>query len=411
MASGILETSYWQDTTHLEQLRSREKLPKQSDVVIIGGGITGLSTAYWLQQAGIRFVVLDKNAIGFGASSRNAGLLLAGTAEHFARLVAAVSLPEAKILWNFSIKNNRLIEELIHAQKIDCDFRKEGSLGIASSESETNEIRESVQLLRENGYGSEWLTRRDLQTLFKSQLPKKFLGARFYEKDATFHPGKFIFGLGEKILRNNGKLYPKTEVISITEAADDVTIETSAGTIACHMVVLATNGYASLMYPYFQKKIEPVRGQIIATQPTNYRLPPMAMLTNFGYEYWQQTPDGRLVLGGMRWSAEDTDVGKLDETPDPNLRKNLKGFMNETFSNLGALILTHNWAGVMGFSIDGLPIIGKLPGRNTILTAGGYTGHGMSFGFLAGKILADIIHTGKPEENINLFSPGRFLVS
>jgi len=410
MAFGILEKSYWQDTIPLEKLQSQGKLPKQSDVVIIGGGITGLSTAYWLQRAGIRFVVLDKNVIGSGASSRNAGLLLAGTAEHFARLVAAVSLSEAKILWDFSIKNNTLLEDFIHTQKIDCDFRKEGSLAIASSESEANEIRESVKLLRENGYGSEWLTRRDLQKLFKSQLPEKFLGARFYKKDATFHPGKFIFGLGEQILQENGKLYPKIDVTSISEATDDVTIETSAGTLTCHMVVLATNGYASLVYPYFQKKIEPVRGQIIATQPTNQRIPPMAMLTNFGYEYWQQTPDGRLVLGGMRWSTEDADVGKLDETPDPNVRKNLQNFMNSTFPNLRPLALTHNWAGIMGFSIDGLPIIGKLPGRNTILTAGGYTGHGMSFGFLSGKILADIIQTGKTEEAIQLFSPGRFLV-
>ena len=410
MAAGILEKSYWQDTTRLEQLQSREKLPRQSDVVIIGGGITGLSTAYWLQQAGIRFVVLDKNTIGFGASSRNAGLLLAGTAEHFARLVAAVSLPEAKILWDFSIKNNTLLEDFIRTHKIDCDFRKEGSLGIASSESEANEIRESVKLLQESGYGSEWLTRDELRKLFKSQLPEKFLGARFYEKDATFHPGKFIFGLGEQIIQNNGKLFPKTQATSISENTDDLMIETSAGTIACHMVVLAANGYASLVYPYFQKKIEPVRGQIIATKPTEKRIPPMAMLTNFGYEYWQQTPDGRLVLGGMRWSAEDADVGKLDETPDPNVRKNLRNFMNSTFKNLGILTPTHNWAGIMGFSIDGLPIIGKLPGRNTILTAGGYTGHGMSFGFLGGKILANIIQTGKTKEDIQLFSPGRFLV-
>lgn len=411
MASGILEKSYWQDTTQLEQLRTGEKLPKQSDVVIIGGGITGLSTAYWLQQAGIRFVVLDKKAIGSGASSRNAGLLLAGTAEHFARLVAAVSLPEAKILWDFSIKNNTLLEEFIRIHKIDCDFRKEGSLAIASSESEANEIRESVKLLRENGYGSEWLTRKSLQKLFKSPLPEKFLGARFYAKDATFHPGKFIFGLGKQILQNHGKLFPRIDVTAISEASDDVVVETSAGAIACHMVVLATNGYASRVYPYFQKRIEPVRGQIIATEPTNREIPPMAMMTNFGYEYWQQTPHGRLVLGGMRWSAEDADVGKFDETPDPKVQKNLRDFINSTFKNLAHVTLTHNWAGIMGFSIDGLPIIGKLPGRNTILTAGGYTGHGMSFGFLAGKILANIIQTGKTEEDIQLFSPGRFLVS
>ncbi|NOY79263.1 MAG: FAD-binding oxidoreductase [Calditrichaeota bacterium] len=410
MTSGILEKSYWQETAPLDTLHSHEALPGQSDVVIIGGGITGLSTAYWLQRTGIRFVVLDKNIMGYGASSRNAGLLLAGTAEHFARLVAAVSLPEAKILWDFSIKNNTLLEDFIHTHKIDCDFRKEGSLAIASSEAEANEIRESVQLLQENGYGSEWLTQSDLRKLFKLPLPENFLGARFYKEDATFHPGRFLFGLGKQILQKNGKLYPRTEVISISETGDDVTIETSAGTLTCHMVVLATNGYASLVYPYFQKKIEPVRGQIIATAPTDRRLPPMAMLTNFGYEYWQQTPDGRLMLGGMRWSAEDADVGKLDETPDPNLRKNLENFMDSTFTGLGPLTVTHNWAGIMGFSIDGLPIIGKLPGRNTLLTAGGYTGHGMSFGFLSGKILADIIQTGKTGESIQLFSPGRFLI-
>ena len=410
MDSPIIEKSYWQSTTHLEKLKSADDLPKQSDVVIIGGGITGLSTAYWLQQTGIQFAVIDKNFIGCGASSRNAGLLLSGTAEHFARLVAAVGLIEAKTLWDFSIKNNRLLEDLIRAHKIDCDFQKEGSLSIASSEAEANEIRESVKLLQESGYGNKWLDRKELSKLFKFNLPKNFLGARFNKNDAKLNPAKLLFGLGEHILREKGKLHPKVTVNAIIETENDVVVETSRGDIRCHMVVLATNGYAVLVHPYFHEKIEPVRGQVIATEPAQKRIPPMAMLTNFGYEYWQQTPEGRMIVGGMRWSAEDADMGKLEEIPDPVVRRNLQNFLDSTFTNLHPLTLTHNWAGIMGFSMDGFPIIGKLPGRNTLLTAGGYTGHGMSFGFLSGKILADIIQTGKTKEDIKLFSPGRFLV-
>ncbi|GBD94661.1 gamma-glutamylputrescine oxidoreductase [bacterium BMS3Abin05] len=410
MTLPIAEISYWQTTVNLAKLRNSRPLPEHSDVVILGGGITGLSTACWLQQAGIHFVLLDQNWIGSGASSRNAGLLLAGTAEHFVRLVAAVGISEAKILWDYSIKNNSLLEDFIFQNKIDCDFRKEGSLFIASSESEANELLESVKLLRQNGYGSEWLNRKELRNLFHTELYENFGGARFYEKDATFNPAKLVYGMGELLLKQRARLFPGVKVHTISETNDGVTIQTSRGQLDCHMLVLAANGYASFLHPYFQQKIEPVRGQVIATKPVSKTIPPMAMLTNFGYEYWQQTPGRQFIMGGMRWSAEEADVGKLEEKPDPKLRENLQNFLNSAFADFRPFTFTHNWTGIMGFSVDGFPIIGKLPGRNTILTAGGYTGHGMSFGFLSGKILAGIIKSGKTEENIQLFSPGRFLV-
>ncbi len=401
--------SYWQTTTHLEKLGTQAALPKHADVVIVGGGLTGLSTAYHLQSAGIDFVLLEKECLGCGASSRNAGLLLAGTSEHFARLVAAVSLPEAKMLWDFSIENNALLTDFIREHAIACDFRQEGSLSIASSEPEAQEIQESVRLLQENGYGSEWLDQAALKAVFGGTLPAPFLGARFYKNDATFNPAKFLFGLTKVILKRGGRLFPRTPVLRWEEKKGTLFLKTTAGVLSAHMVVLAANGYLSMVHPFFNQKIEPVRGQMIATKPTRKRLPPMGMLTNFGYEYWQQTPDKVVALGGMRWQAENADVGKLEAQPDPRLREVLTEFLKKTFAPWGPFAVAHNWAGIMGFSQDGLPFLGKLPGRNTVLVAGGFTGHGMAFGFLSGKILANIIHTGRPGRDITLFSPGRFL--
>jgi glycine/D-amino acid oxidase-like deaminating enzyme len=215
--------------------------------------------------------------------------------------------------------------------------------------------------------------------------------------------------LADVVLKKGGRLFPQTPLLSLEEKEGSLLLTTSQGNLSAHMVVLAANGYLTRVHPFFTGKIEPVRGQMIATEPVSKTIPPLAMLTNFGYEYWQQTPSGRFALGGMRWQAENADVGLLDDHPDPRLRIVLSDFLTKTFKDWGPFTVSHNWAGIMGFSQDGLPFLGKLPGRNNILVAGGFTGHGMAFGFLSGRVLAEIIQTGRTKQNIALFSPGRFL--
>jgi gamma-glutamylputrescine oxidase len=125
-----------------------------------------------------------------------------------------------------------------------------------------------------------------------------------------------------------------------------------------------------------------------------------------GYQYWRQLPDGRLVIGGWRNRSPDTAFQTFDETPNEGVQQHLDAFVHETL-DLPRIGITNRWAGIMGFTGDGLPLIGRLPGVPHCFIAGGYTGHGNAFAIHAAKVVSELVQR-KTNSDAELFDPGRF---
>ncbi len=152
-----------------------------------------------------------------------------------------------------------------------------------------------------------------------------------------------------------------------------------------------TPGYPT-WFLHFDRRITPVRGQVICTTP----MPPLfpcGMSAEGGSQYWQQLPDGRIVLGGGRWAVEDREVGYGEPYLRTDVQAALDGYLNTLFDDM-ALTIERRWAGIMGFSQDALPYIGPVPDQAGLFVAGGFTGHGMPFGLRAGQTLAETLLSG-----------------
>jgi len=158
------------------------------------------------------------------------------------------------------------------------------------------------------------------------------------------------------------------------------------------------------LLPWFADKVDPVRGQMLATAPAP-RIFELPIYADHGFDYWRQDAQGCVVLGGWRNLDPGSEVG-FDDVLHPGIQTRMEAFIRR-FEALRDTPITHRWSGIMGFSQDGLPIVGPAPGSPQVLVAAGYTGHGFGFAWRCGELAADAI-LGEPTPDLALFSPSRF---
>lgn len=172
-------------------------------------------------------------------------------------------------------------------------------------------------------------------------------------------------------------------------------------------VVIATDGYRQRLLPELDAAVRPTRGQVIVTEPLGRRLFPCPHYARHGYDYWQQTPDGRLVAGGFRDKALDHEYTS-DEATTPLIQGHLERFAAALLGEEPRI--THRWAGIFGTTEDRLPLVGRVPGQKSVWVAAGYSGHGNVMGFACGELAARAI-LGEAVPELELFDPARLLVS
>lgn len=409
-------TSYWQADLASDGVSSGfETLSGtiETDVAIIGGGVTGVAAALWLARGGLRAAVLESRAIAAGASGRNGGFLLSGTSESYGAAVARFGRDRARRIWEFSTRNHALAREWVDALSSlgwRAGYAQHGSLRIAASESELAEIESGLPLMVEDGIRAERVTRADLP----ASLRDAYFGGVYYPTDGEVQPARFVTGIARLAANSGARIFENSAAIGIAHGDGRWTVQTPGGVVIASSVLLATNAWLPESGPlidaeWLSQVITPTRGQMITTVPAAQGLFPCPCYADDGYQYWRQLPDGRLAVGGWRNMSFATEATS-DETPAQEVQTHLDAFVHETLK-LPELEIDRRWAGIMAFSRDGLPLVGRVPGSAAgCYISGGYTGHGNAYALYATQVIAALIQ-GHEHPAADLFDPSRFLAS
>jgi gamma-glutamylputrescine oxidase len=370
-------TSIWLDENAAADYPPLEN-DTSADVVIVGAGIAGIATAYHLTQAGVKPVVVEARTVAEAASGRNAGFLLAGVAENLVAAARRYGDDRALRIWRLTRHNQELVGEIVARERIACDLAWNGSAQIAGDDEEWAEVRESAERLRK-------------EAVRVHLAPEE--RAAVYEDDGELHPVRYVRGLARAAAAAGARVHARTRVTAVSAGE----VRTERARVKAGAVVVCVNAYSQHLVPL---RVRPVRGQMLATAPVTRRVFERPAYANRGYRYWRQRPDGRLLVGGWRETAEDEEVGEEERTT-PRIQQQLERFLREHCADA---TVTHRWAGTMGFSHDALPYVGRLD--SGVFVNAGFTGHGMAFATATGELVAALLR-GEKRNETDLFAPER----
>lgn len=376
---------------------------------MVGGGLVGCTLALTLAEAGARPLLLERARLADGASGRNGGLLLPGTSELYGPLRRRWGAERAAALWRASTEGGRRLAARmaeLEAAGWDCGWRPEGGLHAATSEAEAEELRRDAAALAEAGVDAPWLPREALARYSDLPLPPDVRGALLVPGGGGLHSGRLVTAHAAAAAEAGARIVEGVEVAEIAHADGGLRLSTSAGPLRAGHAIVATNAWAGRLLPDLAARVTPVRGQVLATAPLPPRRIRGAWSLNQGYEYLQQRPDGRIVLGGMRWTAPDGEVGRDRAEPEPAIQARLDAWLAESWPGLLAAAsrgrtgaappVERRWGGIMAWTPDRMPLIGALPGRHGIFLACGFSGHGLPFAPLAAELLRRELGLGGP---------------
>ncbi len=358
---------------------------QQIDVAIIGGGISGLSAAYWLQKhaPGRRIAGFERGEIGSGASGRNAGFMTCGSIAHFDRQRTNLGAETALELWSMTAENHRLLvsEGLLNSA---CDYAKTGAFSLSRASTRVESLREAVEVLRTHGATVRHVSAGE------APLPE-FAGGYWYEGDGQLDPLRLLGALREA---SNVAWHQGTRVHQIQPTSDGVTVETDGGAYKATNVIVATNAYAPEWLPELAPWVRPVRAQALVTAPATRPLrAPVYALDDWAY--LRQDAHGRIILGGFRPLAADEEVGTRDLL-HPRVHAALDAFLDRHCRDLfdEAPRVQRRWSGALGYAPDALPIVGELADHPGCFFIGAHSGHGMGWAFVAAQRLAALVLHG-----------------
>jgi glycine/D-amino acid oxidase-like deaminating enzyme len=393
-APAFKEKSFWLSTRDYHPSAHLTE-DTEVDVAIVGGGFTGLSTAYHLKklEPGMRIALLESEVIGFGASGRNGGfnmtlfgLTLGITAIRFGK-------ENARQAHLYMAKAVDTLRELVETLDLDCDYEHPGFLRVATSEKYKKRIQEEIELAHKLGLsGIKWLEKDQLREQVKSPL---YSGAWWEPRCGILNPAKLAWSWKDCIVAREVQVFENTPVIEIRPAQNRVKLETKTATVSADKVVLATNAW-SHFFPQLRRKQIPVWTHIVLTEPlTEKQFSEIGWQNRQGIEdarnlvhYYRLTADNRLLMGGRDVSLSSG--SDMDRDLNPAVFSALKDDVRELFPVLQKVAFTHEWGGPVSVPLDMAPALGYAGDKQVVYSLG-CVGHGVSMTHLNGRTLADLV--------------------
>lgn len=385
--------SFWQDF----KLNTQTTKLKNYDYVIIGGGIAGLSSAYWLLQKDptLKIGIVEKFQIGFGASGRNAGFVTCGSTEHFIKLKDQFGLEKAVEIWKFSEDNRKLLQTHIIQDNADkVDFKITGSCTVAANDERWAYYQKIAKTMREQNIDVYEVNAKDMD---RDYGITGFEGGIVYAGDGYIHPIKLLAEILKKI---NVHIHENSEVREVIKTNNGFVIKTDTEEITAAKVIMTVNAYLPLVNPSFAKHIVPGRGQILLTKPLPQFVRGPCYLTKH-LCYFRQLPTGELLIGGFRNLATETEKTHADQTTDI-IQTALFDFVRNHFRLGPQAEIAKQWAGIMGYSSDGQMLLGNVENEPDMHYLAGCSGHGMGLCFKAAETLINGIYDIEIPHHLNI---------
>lgn len=379
--------SFWLDTAPAFTHVAQDDLPARADVVVIGGGFTGLSAARSLARAGCDVVLLESDRIYGEASGRNGGHCSPGTSQSLPALIERYGLVQAKRYYEAYNLAVDYVERVIGEDAIECDFRRSGKLKLASKAKHFPGIVNNAKALREHfGLHTELLSPSDLRREISSDA---FHGGMLDERAAQMHMGKFGTGLANAALRHGARIHERTAVTALQSLGGDrFRVTTPRGVIEANRVLLATGRSDHGPFDWWQRRVVPVGSFVIVTAPIRTLLDQAlpnrrnyVTSLNFG-NYFRTTADDRLVWGGRARFARSNPASDLKSG------RVLKAGLARLLPGLEGAPIDYCWGGMVEATADRLPAAGKHEG---LYYSVAYSGHGTQMSVYMGDLMADIL--------------------
>ncbi len=361
---------WWDGGARLPELPTRP--PKNTDVLIIGAGFTGLSAAITARHAGAEVTLVDAGVPGQGASTRNGGMCGAHSRVAFDAMAASFGRDVAGRVFAEMPAAYAFTRALIADEGIECGFRQTGRIQLAATRRHFEAFKVlAATLEREAGYQAQVVERRDLDAHIRTD---HYFGGLYYPDHGGLQPRQFHDGLLAVALRAGVTLVQNCPVERLERRGQGFVASTRGGTLRADRVILATNGYTRRPFGWFARRVFPLPSFIIATEPVapgllDHLAPGRRMMveTHAKHSYFRISPDGRRIIFGGR--AAMVPVG-----PEFAARR-LRRTMLTIWPALEGARITHSWRGYTGFSHEHTPNVGCHDGVHYAM---GYSGSGVA---------------------------------
>ena len=390
----LTKNSYYAATALREQRFSALQATLDCDVAVVGGGLAGLSAAIELADRGFSVVLLEAREVGWGASGRNGGQVIAGLACEQTIIEQQLGGAESRKVWDMTMEALRLIGERRERFGIDCDWQP-GYLSVAIGARKARELQAwQEHMQRAYAYDTQWVG--------PQELPQWIASPRFHSGvhdplGGHLHPLKYSLGLARAAAAQGVRIHENSAVVSI-EPGSTVRVRTATGCVSASHVLLAGNVYLNGLAPMLERRIMPVGTYIVASEQLDPALarslvPSQSAVcdTNFVLDYFRPTIDHRVLYGGR--------VSYSTATP-MNLAGSMQARMARTFPQLQGSKVEFAWGGFVDISMNRAPDFGRLPNadargaaktHSNVYYLQGFSGHGLALTGLAGRLVAEAI--------------------
>ena len=407
MSSEQDPASYWVETGNPAPVLPTASGDRKADVVIIGAGFTGLSTAFHLSQTGIEAVVVEAKDVGWGASGRNGGMLPPRYKKGFATIAKTYGNEVTRRLHAIVHEAIDTVETIVSDCALDCGFARTGQITAAHSNAHLASLKaDCAWMAAEAGDAATLVLSRS--EMIDEVGANIHIGGWLDPRGAGIHPLNYVRGLADALQKRGVPIFVGSPVRRLVEEPDGIRLELPGGTITARQVVIATNAYTDatgFAIGGLERRIVPVNTSVICTNPIGSNragavLPSRRMVADTKHimNWYRMMPDNRMIFGGR-----GDITGRSD---DPAVYGKLERQLSETFPAITDVGVGHRWSGKIAITRDDFPHIGRLSPR--IAYAMGYGGRGVALANVLGKYLAQLVQ-GKTVDagpmSTNAFAP------
>ncbi len=374
----FVEKNYWLETVSIPPCGSARPLPDCVDVAIVGAGFAGLSAARTLAGRGVHVAVLEAHTIGWGASSRNGGMVLTGLKLPLPALISRYGKERVRRMYAASLASIDCVEQILREEKIDCCFSRCGHLEVACKRAHFDAYAGAAAFVaREFNHTLRIVPKNELRSEIGSDI---YYGGMVDEASAGINPARYVAGLAKAAQRAGAALFEHTSVTQVerdnSKGSGPFRLSTSQGSLSARDVILTSGAYTTDATPALRKKIIPIGSYIITTEVLSDDLarelsPKNRMIydsKHFLY-YYRLTPDRRMLFGG-RAAFFPESANTVRESAEI-----LRRGMIRVFPQLRDSKVEYAWGGTLDFAFDVMPHAGRIDGMHFAM---GFAGHGVA---------------------------------